>query len=163
APQETITPTMAVPGVTDAPKVIETVQSLQERGGIDLYTDSDHDGISDYDELHIYGSDPHNAHTAGDVLTDGERVARGLNVLTKSTDRVPVESPLTAGTQTSVIFEVTAIHTENAAATSSVATTSGPTIRPPMKTSTSTATTSLPVKPSPEKPLVFEGRGLPNS
>ena len=36
--------------------------------------DSDGDGLSDYDEIHVYGTDPNNPDTDGDGLSDGEEV-----------------------------------------------------------------------------------------
>ncbi len=36
--------------------------------------DSDGDGLTDYEELYIYGTDPYNPDTDGDGLTDGEEV-----------------------------------------------------------------------------------------
>jgi len=34
--------------------------------------DSDHDGLSDFDEIHKYFTDPHNADTDGDGIPDGD-------------------------------------------------------------------------------------------
>ncbi len=39
--------------------------------------DTDCDGLSDVDEINIYGTDPTKASTAGDLYTDGYKVARG--------------------------------------------------------------------------------------
>ena len=41
--------------------------------------DQDHDGLSFAQEVLVYGSDPNNADTDGDGISDGEEVARGLN------------------------------------------------------------------------------------
>jgi outer membrane protein OmpA-like peptidoglycan-associated protein len=38
--------------------------------------DSDGDGLTDWDEIHIYHTDPHNPDTDGDGLTDGEEVRK---------------------------------------------------------------------------------------
>ncbi len=155
----TITPTMAVPGLTDAEPVAQSIQSLQERDGIDLYTDSDRDGISDYDEVHIFGTDEHNARTAGDVLTDGERVARGLDALSKSSQRVAVQSPLESDQISETIFEVTDIHIETSVAPRArVASTTVVTA-----TSADSASTTLASAPEPSRAIVFQGRALPNS
>lgn len=82
---------------------------LFSREGLDLYADNDKDGISDYDERHIYKTDPQNAYTAGSSLTDGERVLLGFNPLSEDFSKVPVESPRVAGAVVENIFEVHAI------------------------------------------------------
>jgi outer membrane protein OmpA-like peptidoglycan-associated protein len=49
--------------------------------------DSDGDGISDYDELHVYGTDPLNPDTDGDGLTDYEEIFKyGTNPLHPDSD-----------------------------------------------------------------------------
>jgi ABC-type transport system substrate-binding protein len=45
--------------------------------------DSDNDGLSDYDEIFIYGTDPENPDTDGDGINDGDEIARGTNPLFK--------------------------------------------------------------------------------
>ncbi len=85
------------------------IEALNERGGLDLYRDTDEDGVSDYDEANIYFTDPNNAFTAGSSLTDGERILLGFDAHSTSTERVAVESPITAGTVTNSIFEVNEI------------------------------------------------------
>jgi ABC-type transport system substrate-binding protein len=39
--------------------------------------DSDNDGLSDYDEENIHGTDPENPDTDGDGINDGDEIARG--------------------------------------------------------------------------------------
>jgi hypothetical protein len=41
------------------------------------FKDSDGDGLSDYDEINIFGSDPHDEDTDGDGIEDGEAVLNG--------------------------------------------------------------------------------------
>ena len=43
--------------------------------------DADQDGLSDSDEVQHYGTDPNNADTDGDMMSDGWEVAAGLNPL----------------------------------------------------------------------------------
>lgn len=50
-----------------------------------IYYDTDHDLISDYDEIHIYGTDPLNADTDGDGATDSDEIKIGSNPLTAET------------------------------------------------------------------------------
>ncbi len=83
---------------TSSPAVATTTgTALRERVGLIAVRDTDGDGVSDYDEERLYGSDPENPFTAGGVLSDGERVLLGLDPL--RTDLVPVvtESPRSAG------------------------------------------------------------------
>lgn len=42
-------------------------------------TDADGDGISDYDEVTVYGTDPENSDTDGDGFGDAEEIAAGFN------------------------------------------------------------------------------------
>lgn len=46
-----------------------------------LTTDSDGDGLNDYDELFIYGSNPLSANTSGEVISDSWKVQHGLSPL----------------------------------------------------------------------------------
>lgn len=48
--------------------------------------DSDDDGISDGDEVNIYGSDPLNLDTDGDTLYDGGELVYGTGILNPDTD-----------------------------------------------------------------------------
>lgn len=51
-----------------------------------LTADSDHDGLSDGDEVNTYGTDPLKSDTDGDDLSDGDEIALGLNPLVVDTD-----------------------------------------------------------------------------
>ena len=53
----------------------------QQLGTSDYNADSDGDGLSDYDEVFIYGTNPMNADTDGDGMNDGWEVLHGLNPL----------------------------------------------------------------------------------
>lgn len=45
-------------------------------------SDTDHDGLSDKEEIEIYGSDPLKSSTAGDLYTDGYKVAHDMELNT---------------------------------------------------------------------------------
>ncbi len=45
--------------------------------------DTDGDGLTDKEEIEIYGSDPKKASTVGDLYTDGYKVANGMNLKEK--------------------------------------------------------------------------------
>ncbi|MBM3271765.1 hypothetical protein FJY94_00540 [Candidatus Kaiserbacteria bacterium] len=141
-----------------ATSIAQEREKLQERNGEDLYRDSDGDGVSDYDEQHIYKTDPHNAFTGGSLLTDGERILLGLDARSASPALVPVESPLTTGTESQYLFEVTDIsfvpNADDAAEVVSRSTveTDGPSI--------STASST---QQAVSQDLVIAGRALPNS
>lgn len=50
--------------------------------GLDYHngSDSDHDGLSDEEEIEVYGTDPLKSSTAGDLYTDGYKVANDMNL-----------------------------------------------------------------------------------
>ena len=41
--------------------------------------DTDGDGLTDFEEINYYGTDPNNADTDGDGVTDGDEVAQGTD------------------------------------------------------------------------------------
>lgn len=45
------------------------------------YRDTDHDGLSDYDELYVYGTSPYLADTDSDGVPDGVEIQNGTNPL----------------------------------------------------------------------------------
>jgi hypothetical protein len=81
------------------PTVVAQRTRLIERVGLITERDTDGDGISDYDEQYLYGTDPESPFTAGSVLSDGERVLVGLDPTTRDLTPVAVESPV-AGSST---------------------------------------------------------------
>jgi len=46
-------------------------------------SDTDHDGLTDKEEIEVYGSDPLSSSTAGDLYSDGYKVSSGMNVSQK--------------------------------------------------------------------------------
>jgi ElaB/YqjD/DUF883 family membrane-anchored ribosome-binding protein len=66
---------------------------IRERGGEKVYEDSDDDGVSDYDEIYIYKTDPQRSRTIEGDLTDGEKIRQGINPLSKENERIKYEDP----------------------------------------------------------------------
>lgn len=62
-------------------KIAAEREKLAARGGLLIYQDSDGDGLSDYDEQHLYGTDPLSAKTVPGELSDGEKIRLGINPL----------------------------------------------------------------------------------
>jgi lipoprotein-anchoring transpeptidase ErfK/SrfK len=62
--------------------------------------DTDKDGLSDYDELYIYHTDPYNPDTDGDGYTDGYEVANGYDPNKKGNDKLEKEIDIDLATQT---------------------------------------------------------------
>lgn len=140
-------------------RIIEEREKLKTRDGLNLYKDTDGDGVSDYDESNIYFTDPWNAHTSGSSLTDGERILLGFDPLTDDAILIPVESPKDTPESSDNLFEVTAIRVERVLV-ADVAT----------STFVSDTATSSPegaediIQPNTStQVLSFSGRGLPNS
>ncbi|MDF7826499.1 InlB B-repeat-containing protein [Pontiellaceae bacterium B12227] len=50
------------------------------------HTDSDGDGINDYEELYVHGTDPDNSDSDGDAVDDGQELSLGLNPNKADTD-----------------------------------------------------------------------------
>jgi hypothetical protein len=57
------------------------VQAVTVESSSPPTTDSDGDGLTDWEEINIYGTDPNNPDTDGDRMNDGWEVAHGLNPL----------------------------------------------------------------------------------
>ncbi len=98
-------------------------KNIEKRGGLELYSDSDKDNVSDYDEKNIYNTDPYNAKTAGVELADGEMIQAGFDPQSASLEQVDVEDPRKAGATTTEMFalenvEIKRIKTKTGEATS---------------------------------------------
>lgn len=131
---------------TASQNINEQRQKLVVRDGLELYRDTDHDGVSDYDEKYLYHTDPNNAYTSGSSFTDGERILLGLSPFSTSTTQVAVESPKQAGKETRSLFEITDISlARHGSSTEAVSTSS--------KSSDTT----------PTEKISISGRALPNS
>ena len=60
-----------------------TNEEAQKLGLNIMVSDSDEDGISDYDEINVYKSDPLKFSTMDDIYSDGYKVANDMDVLKK--------------------------------------------------------------------------------
>ncbi len=67
-------------------------EGFRNRGKSEM-RDTDGDGVSDYDEIHFYETDPKNPATAGGALQDGTRILLGMDPLGSTYEAIPVESP----------------------------------------------------------------------
>lgn len=72
-------------------EVEEKKDVIDNRGGDLLFKDSDNDGLSDYDETYIYGTDPENAFTVDGELNDSEKILAGFDPSGASSEKVTYE------------------------------------------------------------------------
>lgn len=68
-------------------------QIIESREGSLVFQDSDEDGLSDYDELYIYRTDPNNARTREGEKNDGEKILLGLNPLSDVEEQINYQDP----------------------------------------------------------------------
>lgn len=81
-----------------------------ERIGEEVTKDSDQDGISDFDELNIYGTDPFSADTDQDGFTDGAEILSGFDPLDPASETaVTFESPKERGVVREDILKVESV------------------------------------------------------
>jgi lipoprotein-anchoring transpeptidase ErfK/SrfK len=66
--------------------------------------DTDHDGLSDYDEIYIYHTNPNNPDTDGDGFTDGAEVNNGFDPNKNFGDKLQKEIDVDLSTQTLTYF-----------------------------------------------------------
>lgn len=83
---------------------------LKERIGDAATKDSDKDGISDYDEIHLYQTNPFTADTDGDGFIDGAEIAQGFNPNdSRSQSVIAYESPQDSGFVREDILKVASV------------------------------------------------------
>ena len=126
---------------------------ITKRAGADVFKDSDKDGISDFDEVTIYHTDPFSADTDGDGIIDGVEIMDGYDPLnSKRQAPVTFASPQTSGVVRSDILSVDSVTPVTATTTAS---------------STAGAATSsaeaIPNAGATKAVAVFAGKALPNS
>lgn len=81
---------------------------ILDRVGDKIQRDSDRDGISDYDETHLYRTDPFVADTDADGFPDGAEVLSGYDPAREARETmVSFEDPRKEGTERSDILAVT--------------------------------------------------------
>lgn len=69
--------------------------------------DTDQDGLTDYDELSIYGTSPYLWSTASDSVSDKEKIERGLNPLCPADNQTCSAGELEVGAATTSEFIAT--------------------------------------------------------
>lgn len=77
-------------------QVEEKKEIIDNRGGSLIFKDTDEDGLSDYDEAYIYGTDPEDAFTVLGDLNDSQKVISGIDPLSEDLNKVVYEDPKTA-------------------------------------------------------------------
>lgn len=94
-------------------KNIETTERiLKDRVGEEIARDSDRDGITDYDEVHLYNTDPFAADSDGDSFTDGAEILGGYDPKNDAPEAFVVyESPRDVGVVRDDLLEVSSIET----------------------------------------------------
>jgi hypothetical protein len=66
---------------------------IESRQGDLVFKDSDNDGISDYDEIYLYKTDPTKAKTKGEGKTDGEKIKEGIDPLSDIEQKITYQDP----------------------------------------------------------------------
>lgn len=88
---------------------------LRDRIGDAVTRDSDQDQLTDYDEINLYNTDPHNPDTDNDGFIDGVEVARGYDPLDPAPEAlVQYQSPKAVDVVREGILSVSSITTVTA-------------------------------------------------
>jgi len=92
-------------------KRVETFEILlRDRSGQSSSVDADNDGLSDYDEVTLYGTDPNLFDSDGDGIPDGAEIMRGFDPLSAKGETVlTFTSPKEVGIIRDDVLSVSAI------------------------------------------------------
>lgn len=94
---------------------------IKERVGSSVTIDTDKDGIVDYDEVHLYKTNPLSADTDNDGFTDGAEIMSGFDPLSPNKQAVKTfQDPIKSGPLREDILSVVKIETEHATTTGRV-------------------------------------------
>jgi 6-pyruvoyl-tetrahydropterin synthase len=74
-------------------KAIEERTQLFENRNQQVFRDSDNDGLSDFDEIFIYKTDPNKAYTVEGKLNDREKIIAGVDPLSVIGEKIVYEDP----------------------------------------------------------------------
>lgn len=85
----------------------------KNRAALASHADADADGIYDYDERYVYGTDPDSPYTSGGIFTDGERLLLGFDPRKDDLVTTLIESPKFFGETTPDLFSIENIFLEN--------------------------------------------------
>ncbi len=108
-------------GATSAPKAATFIDRFtDERQGARIFIDSDSDGISDFDEVNLYHTDPHKFDSDGDGSPDGAEIIAHTNPLgnletstsspgSRAGESVAMGDPKTTGLDTPELFTTPSI------------------------------------------------------
>lgn len=125
--RDTLVSDLEAQGVTEAEisRIKEEIQNLttrererversenliRERIGEARFDDADNDGISNFDEVHLYATNPYGADTDNDGFTDGAEVGSGYNPTDPSREAlITYESPKDTGVVRDDILQVESI------------------------------------------------------
>ncbi len=146
-------------------KIIAREKTSKAR--VESAKDSDGDGISNYDEINIYGTNPYSADTNGNGYGDGAEILAGFDPNSKSNNSpIVYASPKNSGTVDENLFAVSKIVVKKekikntkqintvATSTSSISSHATTSVSNVVSTASSTTTTDV---------LSFKGKALPNS
>lgn len=139
----------------------EEKKIFNERTGARVFIDSDNDELADYDEVNIYHTDPKNADTDQDGVSDGREIAMRSNPRSKT----PVVPFVTRATTTGAVVPVISVlATENNPLVSGTTDKQLLVVREVLTVTNTTSTSTIGILGEPRTPrLTFTGTALPNS
>jgi len=92
--------------------VERTNELITQRTGADASRDTDNDGVTDFDEINLFNTDPESADSDGDGFNDGVEILGGFDPSNAEAEAVlQFESPKTAGVVREDVLKVTSVTT----------------------------------------------------